>query len=131
MQTSSHKDFLMLSKGQRLELFYEALKKAPRPSSPQESRATAAKVLEQIENEHAPDGEEKMTVPELEHRFNVPYGRGGVYIPLINGEIHINATGATGYHDSNKGIPMYRLVLESADGTPFEPIPDFKYPFRS
>lgn len=72
-----------------------------------------------------------MTVPELEHRCNVPYGQGGVYIPLINGETHFNANDSTGYHDSNKGIPLYRLVQESAYGTPFEPIPDFQYPFRS
>jgi hypothetical protein len=120
----------MLSKGQRLELFYEALKKAPRPSNPQESRDTAATVLEQIENKYAPEGEEKMTIPKLEHRFNVPYGRGGIYIPLINGEIHINATGATGFYDCNRGDPLYRLVLTSANGTPFEPVPDFKYPVR-
>ncbi len=128
MQTSIHKEFLMLRKSERLDLFYKALIDEPRSSCPQESRDTAARVLKQIEDEHVPDGEKKMTVPEFGHIYNVAYGIGGLYIPLLDGEIHINANGATGYRDLKKCRSTYQLTLEAKDGTPFEPIPDFRYP---
>lgn len=128
MQTSIHKEFLMLRKSERLDLFYKAMIDEPRSSSPQESRDTAARVLKEIEDKYAPAGEEKMTVPELGYRLNVAYGIGGVYIPLIQGEIHINANGATGYRDLKKCFYTYRLTLPAQNGTPFKSIPGFKYP---
>lgn len=118
----------MLKKSERLDLFYKALINEPLSSSPQESRDTAARVLKKIEDKYAPEGEEKMTVPELGYRLNVAYGIGGVYIPLIQGEIHINANGATGYRDLKKCLYTYRLTLAAKNGTPFKSIPGFKYP---
>lgn len=117
----------MLKKSERLDLFYEALINEPLSSSPQESRDTAARVLKKIEDEYAPEGEEKMTVPELGYRLNIAYGIGGFFIPLIAGEIHINANGATGYRDLKWIKDTYRLTLAAANGTPFVSIPNFKY----
>lgn len=117
-----------MRKGQRLEEFYNLMRAQPLASTPQQSRDTAARVMLQVENSHAPLGEEKMTIPEIGHWMNVEYGIGGKYIPLINGAIHINANGATGYYDASTDNPRYRLTLSSANGTAFVPVAGFRYP---
>ncbi|MGE1154357.1 hypothetical protein [Pseudomonas kitaguniensis] len=114
-----------LKKGQRLDLFYAELAKEAPPGSLNESRNLMAQVMNRIESSYAPGDPEPMSIPELPHWLNAEYGQGGAYIPLINGAIHINASGAAGFYDSFK--KHYAFTLRSASGADFVPELDYIY----
>ncbi|KPX59570.1 MULTISPECIES: hypothetical protein [Pseudomonas syringae group genomosp. 2] len=114
-----------LKKGQRLRLFYAELAKEAPPGSLNESRNLMAQVMNRIESSYALDDPEPMTIPELPDWRNAEYGKGGAYIPLINGAIHINANGAAGFYDSYK--KHYAFTLRSASGADFVPKIDYIY----
>lgn len=117
-----------LKKGQRLQLFYDELAKEAQPRSVVESRNMMAEVMKRIESKHAPGDSDPMTIPELSHWTVAKYGQDGAYIPLINGEIHINANGAAGFHDSRMG--QYAFVMSSADGADFAPEVGYRYSYE-
>ncbi len=87
-----------------------------------------AQVLQQVEDQYAPVDSEKMTIPKLTDKMVVSYGAGGFFLPLIGGEIHINANGAAGFYDCYKG--KYQLEISSASGVSFLSVPGFRYPFK-
>ncbi|MAB98757.1 MAG: hypothetical protein CMK71_11935 [Pseudomonadaceae bacterium] len=103
------------------------MRKAGPPSSAKQSRDMMARILKQVEDQYAPPGSEKMTILELTHRMVVPYGSGGFFVPLIGGEIHINANGAAGLFDCYQS--KYQLEIASASGAPFLAVLGFQYPF--
>ncbi|MBX8493279.1 hypothetical protein [Pseudomonas cichorii] len=114
-----------LKKGQRLKLFYQELEKQPPPHSLEESRALMAKVMKSTESKYAPEDPDPMTIPELSHWTVAEYGQGGAYIPLINGQVHINANGAAGFYDSYKS--HYAFTMPSIGGVDFVPESNYTY----
>lgn len=118
----------MLSKGERLTRLYDELKKKPPARSPSEAWTTVSDELALIEQDYAPAGSEKMKILPLDNWMVQPYGPGGFYIPLINGDIRINANGAVGIYNSYTGA--YELQKAGADGNAFSEVPGWKYDFN-
>lgn len=94
-----------LSKGERLKLLSAALLAGPRASSPAEAREIIHAALTRIEDEYVLDGSEKMTIPLITAGSARPYGQGGVYLPLLSGEVHFGADGSFGLAERRSPAP--------------------------
>jgi len=83
-----------LLKYERVKLFKEELDKTNGVSNTGDARALIAKVLEEIEGNHAPEQGEKMIVPALNALETQAYGKSGLSILLNGHRIFINSNGA-------------------------------------
>lgn len=83
-------------------------------------------VLESVEDEYAPEAEEKMTILSLSNKDVKPYGDGGYAIPLIGYVVYLNSNGAIRIENAyNSGLPS--VELPGADGRPFQKIDGWSY----
>lgn len=119
----------VMSKGERLARLYEVLKEKPAANSPAEAWQIVAAELALIEQDHVPAESDKMKILPLDDWMVQPYGPGGVYIPLINGDVRINANGAIGIYNAYED--KYELQKAGADGHAFSEVPGWKYDFRA
>lgn len=115
----------LMSKGARLARLYEVLEKKPAANSPAEAWQIVTDELALIEQDHAPAGADKMKILPLDDWMVQPYGPGGFYIPLIYGDVRINANGAVGIYNAYSG--KYELQKAGADGRAFSEVPGWKY----
>jgi hypothetical protein len=84
----------ILFKHERVKRFKEELDKTNGVSTADDARELIARILENIERDHAPEQGEKMIVPALNALETQAYGKNGLSILLIGHRIFINSNGA-------------------------------------
>ncbi|MBY8198419.1 hypothetical protein KW541_22220 [Vibrio fluvialis] len=115
-----------MKKKERIDVFDARMKDQAPVECPKLAWELLSSVLKSVEDDYAPQGEEKMTILSLNHKDVKKYGDGGYAIPLIGYVVYLNPNGAIQIESSyNHGLPS--VELPGADGKPFQKIEGWSY----